>query len=112
MQARGGIDVCIKGIISVFDLRPLVEVPDQLRLAHAPGRGEKYVRLVRDRPDQPVRLRLPVAERLGRDDAGDIERIPHLFFAKIRVLTVLYKSYNRNSIINMKSERDSGSSSE
>ena len=100
MQAGRGIDVHVEGVIMPLDLRTLVEVADQLGFAHPPGGGEQHVRLIGDRPDQPFRLRFPVAEVSRGNDAGDIERVHRSSFsAKIAESEQLYKSYYRNSII-------------
>ena len=100
MQAGRGIDVHVEGVIMPLDLRPLIEMTNQLGFAHPPGGSEQHVRLIGDRPDQPVRLRLPVAEVCRGNDAGDIERVHRSSFsAKIAESEQLYKSYNRNSII-------------
>ena len=94
MQAGRGIDVHVEGMIMPFNLRTLVEMADQLGFAHPPGGGEQHVRLIGDRPDQPVRLRLPVAEVSRRNDAGDIKRVHRSFFceySRIRaIIQILY----------------------
>jgi len=46
------------------------------RLAHAPWRGDDNVLLVRDAPDEHVRLLLPVAKQLIRDSRAEYKRIP------------------------------------
>ena len=75
MQAGRRVDVHVEGVEMPLDFRTPVKVPHQLGLSHPSGRREQDVRLVGDRPDQPVGLRFPVAEVRGRDDAGDIEWI-------------------------------------
>lgn len=81
MQAGCWIDVHVEGMIMSFDLRALIEMADQLGLAHPPGGGEPHVRLIGDRPDEPVRLRFPVAEVSRGYDAGDVERVHRSSFS-------------------------------
>ena len=100
MQAGRGIDVHVEGVKTPLDLRTLIEMADQLGFAHPPRGGEQHVRLIGDRPDQPFRLRFPVAEVSRGYDAGDVERVHcSSFSANIADLEQLYKFYNRNSII-------------